>query len=216
MSEEKKTRKRKILIRYIVLAACILLIAAVTVITVCAVNDWFRPQISIGSEVNKPDNSDKPVDPVPDTPKPDDTPTNTEVTAVNPVSEMDVTTVFDLHRNESLMGKWYFHTGLDMKANVGDKVVATLDGTVEDITLDDKLDGTTITISHEGGVKTKYRFVNVKEGLKKGDKVKRGEQIGTVAEPSGNEFLQGAHLHFEVEKNGTLIDPAEFLNLDNK
>ncbi|MDE6849907.1 MAG: M23 family metallopeptidase [Clostridia bacterium] len=215
MSNEKNTHKRKVLFRYLILAACILLIAAVTVITVCAVNDWFRPQITIDSgDVNKPDTPVKPVDP--DKPDEPDQPTNTDTTAVNPVSSMDVTNVFDFHRSESLMGAWFFHTGIDMAANVGDKIVASLDGTVESITVDDKLDATAITLVHEGGVKTTYKFINVKEGLKKGDKVKRGEQIGTVAEPSGSEYKQGAHLHFEVEKGGELIDPAEFLNIDNK
>ncbi len=215
MSNEKKTHKRKVLFRYLILAACILLIAAVTVITVCAVNDWFRPHITIDSgEVNKPDNPVKPDNP--DNPNPPDQPTNTDNTAANPVSNMDVTEVFDFHRSESLMGAWFFHTGIDLAANVGDKIVASLDGTVESITVDDKLDATSITLVHEGGVKTTYKFIDVKAGLKKGDKVKRGEQIGTVAEPSGSEYKKGAHLHFEVEKNGKLIDPAEFLELNNK
>ena len=218
MSNEKKTNKRKLLFRYLILAACILVIAAVTVITVCAVNDWFRPQISIDSgETNKPskpDDTDKPDKPV----DPDDTdkPANTEDTAVNPVSNMDVTHVFEFQVNESLSGAWLFHTGLDMAANVGDGVVASLDGTVEDITPNDKLEGTTVTLVHEGGIKTKYRFIDVKEGLKKGDKVKRGDRIGTVSEPCGNEYKQGAHLHFEVEKNGKPVDPAEFLGLNDK
>ena len=211
MSNEKKTHKRKVLFRYLILAACILLIAAVTVITVCAVNDWFRPQISIGGEVNKPSN---PVEP--DKPDQPDQPTHVDNTAATPVGNINVTEVFDFHRSESLMGAWFFHTGIDMAANVGDKIVASLDGTVESITVDDKLDATAITLVHEGGVKTTYKFINVKEGLKKGDKVKRGEQIGTVAEPSGSEFKKGAHLHFEVEKNGKPVDPAEFLELDNK
>ena len=215
MSNEKKTHKRKLLIRYLILAACILLIAAVTVITVCAVNDWFRPQITIDSgDVNKPDNPDTPDNP--DNPDNPDKPTDTDNSAVNPVSNMDVTNVFDFHRSESLMGAWFFHTGMDMAANVGDKIVASLDGTVEDITVDDRLDATTITLVHENGVKTRYKFINVKDGLKKGDKVKRGEQIGTVAEPSGSEYKQGAHLHFEVEENGKLINPANFLDIDNK
>ncbi len=208
MSEQKKTHKRKILFRYLILAACILLIAAITVITVCAVNDWFRPQISVNSGDVKPVDPVDPVDP--------DKPTDTDATAVSPVSNMDVTNVFDFHRSESLCGAWFYHTGIDMAANVGDKIVACLDGTVESIVVEDKLDATTVTLVHEGGIKTRYMFINVKEGLKKGDKVKRGEQIGTVAEPTGKEYKQGAHLHFEVEKNGEFIDPAEFLNIADK
>lgn len=208
MSQEKKTHKRKNLFRYLILAACILLIAAITVITVCAVNDWFQPSLTADSGVTKP------VPPVnPDDPE---KPTDTTVTAVNPVSNMDVTRDYDFGVDVTLSNSWRFHEAYDMAAKVGDKVVACLDGTVEDITVDDKLDATAITISHEGGIKTRYLFVNVKEGLKKGDKVKRGEEIGTVAEAGGKEFKQGPHLHFEVIKNGKPVDPAEFLDIADK
>ena len=207
MSQEKKTHKRKILFRYLILAACILLIAAITVITVCAVNDWFRPQLTADSGVNKP------VDPVPDDP---DKPTDVDVTAVNPVSTMDVSREYTFGKDVTLSGSYRYHIGLDMAAKVGDKVVACLDGTVEDITIGDVTNGNTVTISHEGGTVTIYRYIDVKEGLKKGDKVKRGEQIGTISEPCGKEKKQGAHLHFEVKKNGKNIDPAEFLDIADK
>lgn len=205
MSQEKKTHKRKILFRYLILAACILLIAAITVITVCAVNDWFQPQLSADS------GDKKPVDPV----NPDK-PTDTTVTAANPVSNMEVSREYEFGLDVSLSNSYRYHMGLDMKAKVGDKVVVCLDGTIEDITVGDRVTGTTITVSHEGGIVTIYRFVDVKEGLKKGDKVKRGDQLGTVSEPCGNEFKQEPHLHFEVKKNGKNIDPAEFLDIDNK
>lgn len=207
MSQEKKTHKRKILFRYLILAACILLIAAITVITVCAVNDWFRPQLTADSGVNKP------LDPVPDDP---DKPTDVDVTAVNPVSTMDVSREYTFGKDVTLSGSYRYHIGLDMAAKVGDKVVACLDGTVEDITIGDVTNGNTVTISHEGGTVTIYRYIDVKEGLKKGDKVKRGEQIGTISEPCGKEKKQGAHLHFEVKKNGKNIDPAEFLEIADK
>ncbi len=207
MSQEKKTHKRKNLFRYLILAACILLIAAITVITVCAVNDWFQPQLSADSGINKPVDPDKPDDP--------DNPTDVTVTAANPVTNMDVTRDYDFGLDVSLSNSYRFHEAYDMSAKVGDKVVASLDGTVEDITTDLST-GTTVTIVHEGGIKTRYRYIDVKEGLKKGDKVKRGDQIGTVAKPSGEEFKQDPHLHFEVEKNGKLIDPAEFLDIADK
>lgn len=203
--EKKKTPKRKVLFRYLILAACILLIAAITVITVCAVNDWFQPRLS---EVSTPVN---PVDP-----DDDNKPTDTPVTAANPMSVMDVNRDYAFNLDVTLCGSYRYHMGMDMAGNVGDKVVVCLDGTIEDITVGNKTKGTTVTVSHEGGIVTIYRFIDVKEGLKKGDKVKRGDQIGTIAEPNGNEFKQGPHLHFEVKKNGKNIDPAEFLEIENK
>lgn len=227
MSEEKKTRKKKLLFRYLILAACILVVAAVTVTVVFAANDWFRSDITLDN-VNKPtapDDTKDPDDPVspvePDNPddgnKPaePDKPTVTETTFALPVSNMNVINVFDFGKDVSL-GHWHFHTGLDMAASAGSAVVACLDGTVDEVVIDDKLDGTTVTIQHENGLKTVYSYIDIKEGLKKGDKIKRGEQIGTVSEPEGAEFKQEAHLHFEVIENGEKKDPAIFLDIAEK
>lgn len=223
MSEEKKTRKKKLLFRYLILAACILVVAAITVTVVFAANDWFRSDIPLDNVLDKPNNPSNPGntddsgddEPGNDDPGEPEKPTGTETTFALPVTNMNVINVFDFGKDVSL-GHWHFHTGLDMAANVGTAVVACLDGTVEEIVLNDKLDGTYVTIQHANGVKTVYSYIDVKEGLKKGDKVKRGEQIGTVSEPDGAEFKQEAHLHFEVIENGEKKDPATFLDIAEK
>ncbi|MDE7401509.1 MAG: M23 family metallopeptidase [Clostridia bacterium] len=224
MSEEKKTRKKKLLFRYLILAACILVVAAITVTVVFAANDWFRGDITIDDVLDKPKpgnpgNTDNPGndDPGNEDPGNDEPqkPTGSESTFALPVSNMNVINVFEFGRDVSL-GHWHFHTGLDMAANVGTSVVACLDGTVEDVVVKDKLDGTTVTIQHANGLKTVYSYIDVKEGLKKGDKVKRGDVIGTVSEPDGAEFKQEAHLHFEVIENGEKKDPATFLDIAEK
>lgn len=214
MSEDKKkTHKRKLLIRYLILAACILVIAAVTVISVFAANDWFRGDVSIDTGLKDPDDKDPDDGKEPEEP---DKPTNSDTTFASPLTDLDVINVFDFYRNESLYGTWHFHTGLDIAAKVGTAVTACLDGTIEDIAEKTQLDGTTVTIKHDNGLVTKYCFVDVKSGLKKGDSVKRGDTIGTVAEPSGSEFMQSAHLHFEVIENGEVKDPATFLEMNDK
>ena len=71
-------------------------------------------------------------------------------------------------------------------------------------------------IDHGDGVKTVYEFVEAKEGLKAGDRVERGDVIATVSAPTGNEYKDGAHLHFEVMENGTAVDPSEYLTLEEK
>ena len=217
MSEDKKTRKRKILFRYLILAACLLVVAAITVTVVFAANDWFRSDVTIEKpDDNKPDDNkpddNKPGDNTPDEP---DKPTHVETTFAKPVSTLNVTTVHEFCANPSLYGKWLFHEGIDVAAEKGEAVSCCLDGTVEDIT-ESYLEGTTITVSHANGIKTKYRYVDVKSGLKKGDSVKRGETIGTVAEPTGDEFRQSAHLHFEVLENGEQKDPAPYLDIAEK
>ena len=90
------------------------------------------------------------------------------------------------------------------------------DGEVESIYKDDLLSGTEIVVKHSDGLKTLYRFVTEVNGLKVGDKVEKGEVIATVAEAAGDEYKDGAHLHFEVLKNGQNVDPAEYLTLEEK
>ena len=46
--------------------------------------------------------------------------------------------------------------------------------------------------------------------------VAKGEVIATVAEANGNEYKDGAHLHFEITKDGTVVDPATYLTLEEK
>ena len=101
-------------------------------------------------------------------------------------------------------------------AEAGVEVLAAQTGTVESIYKEDLLSGTEIVINHGNGLKTVYRFIEEAEGLKVGDQVERGEVIGVVAEANGDEYKEGAHLHFEVLQNGANVDPAIHLTLEEK
>ena len=224
MSEQKKTNKRKILTRTLILAACILVIAAITVTTIFAVNDWGNKGIHIdsgtnqpnnpsaGDDDNKPNQGDNNGD---DDNNDDKKPTASSDEFASPVSVVEIATGYDFGKDATL-GHWHFHTGLDMKAEAGATVMACLDGTVESVIKEDRLDGTKVTISHANGIKTVYTFIEAKDGLKQGDKVKKGDVIGTVAEANGSEYLVGPHLHFEVFKNGEWVDPADYLSGNSK
>ena len=211
MSQEKNTNKKKLLTYYIILGACILLIAAVTVTVIFAVrgnDDSF--QIDNGNTPSDDDQQDDDDD--------DDQPSDDVSSAyefISPVATLDVTNDYTFYYNQTL-DCYHYHTGLDMAAEAGTEVLACVDGTVESITLGDLLDGNKIVLSHSDGVKTSYYFIDVAEGLEVGDEVKRGDVIGTVAEPTGSEYKDGAHLHFEVSKNGELADPNEYLDISEK
>ncbi len=225
MSEQKKTNKRKILTRILILAACILVVAAITVTTVFAVNDWGNKGIHIDSGTDQPNNpssgnddkkpnqgnGDEDKKPNEGDDKNDNKPTSNPSDFASPVAAVDVATGYDFCKDVTL-GHWHFHTGLDMKAEAGTAVMACLDGTVEKIITGDQLDGTSVTIAHSNGLKTVYTFIEAKEGLKLGDKVKKGDVIGSVAEANGSEYLVGSHLHFEVFKNGEWVDPTDYLS----
>ena len=105
---------------------------------------------------------------------------------------------------------------MDFMADAGTEVLAVQDGVIESIYKEDLLTGTEIVVNHGNGLKTVYRFVNEVEGLKTGDAVERGQVIAVVAEANGDEYKEGAHLHFEILKNGKAVDPATHLTLEEK
>lgn len=134
---------------------------------------------------------------------------------VSPVANMNVVNDYGFYHNTTL--NWFYeHAGIDFMAEAGTEVMAVDAGTVESIYKDDILSGTEIVIAHDDGLKTIYRFVTEVEGLKVGDSVEKGEVIATIAEASGNEYKDGAHLHFEVHKEGVNVDPNVYLTLEEK
>ena len=141
--------------------------------------------------------------------------TTGDTTFLMPVDEVNAVNSYGFYHNTTL-DKYYLHTGIDFAGDVGDEVYAALDGTVESITSDPVLMGTTITLSHENGLKTTYTFIDAAEGLAVGDTVEKGDVIATVAEAMGQEYKDGAHLHFEVFLNDEAVDPETYLDIDSK
>jgi murein DD-endopeptidase MepM/ murein hydrolase activator NlpD len=92
-----------------------------------------------------------------------------------------------------------------------------LDGEVFDSAIRDNACGGTIGIEHGqvGGHKTKTRYCHIKElKVTKGQKVKKGDVIGISGGASGDVgrgSSSGAHLHFELYKDGSHLDPKEYV-----
>ena len=140
---------------------------------------------------------------------------NTPVGMMMPLETVAIVNDYGFYHNQTL-NNYYEHKGVDFSAEVGTEVLAVQDGVVESIYRDDILTGTEITVDHGDGVKTVYRFVTANEDLTVGKAVKRGECIATVAEATGEEYKDGAHLHFEVRKSGATMDPAVYLTFEEK
>ena len=132
-----------------------------------------------------------------------------------PMEIVAVSNEFGFFHNSTL-NFYYEHGGIDFAAEVGAKVLAAEDGVVESIYSGDVLKGTEIVLDHGDGVKSVYRFVAAVDGLKVGDSVAQGDCIATVAEPTGDEYKDGAHLHFEILENGKLVDPSLYLPFEEK
>jgi murein DD-endopeptidase MepM/ murein hydrolase activator NlpD len=103
-------------------------------------------------------------------------------------------------------GERTFHRGMDIASNIGSAIYAPADGVV--VFAGAKAGfGNFIIIAHGYGIVTRYGH-NSQNMVQAGQKVSKGEQIGTVGN-SGR--TTGPHLHYEVWVNGTPSDPAKFI-----
>ena len=99
-----------------------------------------------------------------------------------------------------------FHKGMDFSAKSGTPIYATGDGIVK------KADGSVsgfgnhIEINHGYGYLTLYAHLS-KYKVRAGQKVKRGDIIGYVGSTGRSE---APHLHYEVHKNGEVVNPLNF------
>ncbi len=101
------------------------------------------------------------------------------------------------------------HTGIDLTAQTGTPIYATGDGVVRVAGRNPEGYsgyGVVVEIDHGFGFHTLYAHMN-STTVTSGQKVKRGEQIGTVGS-SG--MSTGAHLHYEVILNGKKVDPVYY------
>jgi hypothetical protein len=120
----------------------------------------------------------------------------------------------EFYHNQTL-NNYYEHVGIDVAAEVGAKVVARTAGVIKSVSVDDLLDGPTIVIETNDGKLLTYMVVDFKEGLKVGDSVARGQVIGYVAEPTGNEYKDGPHIHFEMSSiYGEQLDPKDYIKYE--
>ena len=204
--QQPKPKNKKQLTYYLILGACILVIAAVALAVTLSLT-LRRDDIQLDNDQTQNDDDDGGDD--------DATDTSGDNTFGMPVTAANALNEYGFYHNTTL-DKYYLHAGIDFAGEVGDEVFAALDGTVESIVTDARLMGTTITLSHANGLKTTYTFVDALEGLETGDVVEKGDVIATVAEPMGQEYKDGAHLHFEVFLNGSVVDPGEYLDIDGK
>ena len=97
-----------------------------------------------------------------------------------------------------------FHKGVDLAVPKNTPVMAAADGTIEIIGRKGSY-GKYIRIGHKGGYQSAYAHLNgYRQDLKVGSKVKRGEVIAYVGTTGRS---TGPHLHFEVLKNGKVVNP---------
>ncbi|MBQ9974477.1 MAG: M23 family metallopeptidase [Oscillospiraceae bacterium] len=111
---------------------------------------------------------------------------------------------------DETMGDWRTHSGLDIAAAAGTRVLALGSGTVKRV-YHDELMGTAVVIDHGQGLESSYYNLTAKPTVAEGDSVVTGTVIGAVGDTAAAESGLPAHLHFEMSYDGRAIDPIEYL-----
>ncbi len=116
----------------------------------------------------------------------------------------------ELVKNETL-GEWRTHDGIDIKAAVGDGVMACANGTVKEV-YEDPMWGTCVCIQHEGDVLSYYMGLEKEVSVKEGDTVKGSDVIGKVGQTNLAEQSSEPHLHFAMKQAGEYANPLEVMD----
>ncbi len=128
---------------------------------------------------------------------------------IKPIDNAIVTGVYGSQRILNGKPKWP-HYGIDFAAKEGTKIKAMLDGTVTMVEPDLFYTGGTLIFDHGHGISTLY--MHMKDiYVKKGQKVKQGEIIGTVGSTGRS---TGPHLDVRLNWFDVRLDPATVLNLN--
>ncbi len=99
-----------------------------------------------------------------------------------------------------------FHEGMDFSAKTGTPIYATGDGIVGRADNTASGYGNHIVLRHGFGYETLYGHLS-KYKVRAGQRVKRGDVIGYVGSTGRSE---APHLHYEVHKNGDVVNPINF------
>ena len=129
---------------------------------------------------------------------------------IAPLENAIITGVYGSQRILNGKPKWP-HYGIDFAAKEGTKIKAMLDGTATMVENDLFYTGGTLIFDHGHGISTLYMHMQ-KIFVKKGQKVKQGDIIGTVGSTGRS---TGAHLDVRLNWFGTRLDPMTVLNLKN-
>ena len=125
--------------------------------------------------------------------------------AGRPVKKGWISSYFGM-RNDPFTGKRAMHKGMDFAGKDGSDVVAVAAGVVT--WADDRYGyGNLVEINHGKGYVTRYGH-NKEILVEIGDRVKQGQ---VVAKMGSTGRSTGPHVHFEVVRNGKIVDPTKYI-----
>jgi murein DD-endopeptidase MepM/ murein hydrolase activator NlpD len=109
-------------------------------------------------------------------------------------------------RTDPFTGKPANHTGVDFAGKEGAEVIAVADGVVT-WSANRYGYGQLVEINHGNGYATRYAH-NSENLVSVGDEVKKGQTVALMGDTGR---ATGPNLHFEVLRNGTRVNPVQFI-----
>jgi murein DD-endopeptidase MepM/ murein hydrolase activator NlpD len=114
-------------------------------------------------------------------------------------------------RRDPILKTPAMHAGLDFRVPSGRSVRATGQGKVIAAGWNGGY-GRMVEVDHGDGLTTRYAHMS-KISVREGDIVERGDELGKVGS-SGRST--GSHLHYEIRRGGTAINPLRFIKAGRK
>lgn len=108
-------------------------------------------------------------------------------------------------------GSLLWHKGIDISGPTNAEILSAANGVVKECWIYNNVYGRMIVINHQNGYETLYGHMN-KTFVKEGQPVQRGQVIGLMGN-TGQSL--GLHLHYEVHKDGVLVNPIDYLTSNN-
>jgi murein DD-endopeptidase MepM/ murein hydrolase activator NlpD len=110
------------------------------------------------------------------------------------------------HRSDPFSGEGAFHAGVDISAETGTPVKASADGMVASAEWGGAY-GRLIVLDHGNGLQTWYAHLS-RFDVVPGQWVRRGQ---IIARAGATGRVTASHLHYEVRRQGTAINPHPYL-----
>ncbi|HWQ58413.1 MAG TPA: M23 family metallopeptidase [Clostridia bacterium] len=106
--------------------------------------------------------------------------------------------------------QWMTHAGVDVASPKGTEVYAVFGGTVEAIYTDDML-GVCVEITGDNGFSALYANLKEEPPIHEGDALSKGALVGYVGDTAVSECGDKSHVHFELRKDDTCVDPTKYV-----
>lgn len=199
-------------IYYIIMAICLLAIAAMITVTVLSTQK--QPiDVPVDSPIDIP--VEVPVE------KPIETPIDVPIVVypvvmVCPVSNpvVGLEYAMDSHVWHVTLGQYSVNDGIDYTGSDGDSVMSAYSGSVKSIEYD-ILNGYTVVIEHNSTLQSRYSSLN-EPTITVGQSVAKGQKIGTMGNTATISYDVGPHVHFSVFENNEIVSPYTFMAQGNK